>query len=319
MRGCVLVSVVIPTRGRPRLVVHAVESALRQSYALLEVIVVIDGPDPETARVLQAIDDERLNVITLEENCGGSEARNVGVRAAQGEWIALLDDDDQWTEGKLDLQMMAASNIQARYPIISSRLCVESRNGNRILPRRLYTTGENVAEYLFCRNGFSYGEGMLQTSTLLAKRDLLLDVSFRKGLKRHQDWDWLLRAVASPNVQIVMLPQVLTRMRVDEQGRSVSQAPDWRPSLAWAKEVRSLMSARAYTFFIATECVPRARECRAGLKVQLLLFLEFVWSRCMGTKQLALFLAFCLFSERLHRKLSKRLISIGEWKEVKQT
>lgn len=314
-----LVSVVIPTRGRPRLVVRAVESALRQSYAPLEVVVVIDGPDPETARILQAIDDERLNVITLEENCGGSEARNVGVRAAHGAWIAFLDDDDQWTEEKLDLQMMAATNIQANYPIISSRLYAEGRNGNRILPRRLYTTGENVPEYLFCRKGFSYGDGLLQTSTLLAKRDLLLEVPFRKGLRRHQDWDWLLRATMSLNVQIVMLPQVLTRMRIDEQGESLSQVPDWRSSLAWAKEVRSLMSARAYAFFIATECVPGARKCRAGLKVQLQLFLEFVRSGCFGMKQSALFLAFCLFPEGLRAKLSKQVISISEWKEVKQT
>lgn len=313
-----LVSVVIPTRGRPQLVARAVESALRQTYASLEVIVVVDGADPETARELQVICDARLRVIALEENAGGSEARNVGVRAARGEWIAFLDDDDQWAPEKLEKQIAAATGAQADYPIISSRLCTEGSDGNRILPRRIYATGENVAEYLFCRDGFSYGDGMLQTSTLLTKRKLLLEIPFQKGLKQHQDWDWLLRAALRPDVQIVMVPEVLTRMRVAGEGDSVSHVADWQISLRWAKEVRPLMSARAYAFFIATECVPRARRSCAGTGTQMLLFREFVWNGRMGLKQFALFLAFCLFPDGLRNRLRKQLVPISEWREVNQ-
>ncbi len=87
MDGCALVSVVIPTHRRPQWVVCAIESALGQSYAQLEVIVVIDGPDTETMPALQRFNDERLRVIELEVNIGGSEARNAGVRAARGEWV----------------------------------------------------------------------------------------------------------------------------------------------------------------------------------------------------------------------------------------
>ena len=105
----VLVSVVIPTRGRPQWVVRAVESVFQQSYAQLEAIVVIDGPDRDTAFLLQGIKDDRLHLIMLEENAGGSEARNIGVRAARGEWVAFLDDDDQWMPTKLAKQMEAAA------------------------------------------------------------------------------------------------------------------------------------------------------------------------------------------------------------------
>jgi len=303
LRGWVLVSVVIPTRGRPQLVVCAVESALQQTYAPLEVIIVIDGADPETMRALQTISDNRLSFIALEENVGGSEARNIGIRAARGEWIAFLDDDDQWVPEKLERQIAAAAGVQADYPIISTRLCAERANGNQILPRRIYATGEDVADYLFCRDGFSYGDGMLQTSTLLTKRELLLETPFQKGLKQHQDWDWLLRAASRPDVQTVMLPEVLVRMRVTGPGNSVSQSLDWQTSLRWVNEVRPLMSARVYAFFIATECVPRAQKCRAGLGAQMLLFREFIWNGRMGLKQCALFLAFCLFPEGLRNKL----------------
>ncbi|HMD19779.1 MAG TPA: glycosyltransferase family 2 protein, partial [Alloacidobacterium sp.] len=165
-----LVSVVIPTRGRPQWVVCAVTSALIQSYLCLEVIVVVDGPDPETVGALRGIDDERLRLIELTEPVGGSEARNVGVRAACGEWVALLDDDDEWAVQKVQKQMEVAAHIRARYPIVSSRLQATGSDGNRVLPRRLYMPGEDVSNYLFCRTGLSYGDGMLQTSTLITRR-----------------------------------------------------------------------------------------------------------------------------------------------------
>lgn len=295
-----LVSVVIPTHRRPQWVGCAVESTLRQSYARLEVIVVVDGPDAEAATALRAINDERLRVIELDEAVGGAEARNVGVRAAHGEWVAFLDDDDEWLAEKVEKQMAAAAHVALRYPIVSSRLVAQASE-DRVLPRRLYTSGKSVAEYLFCRRGFSYGDGMLQTSTLLTKRGLLLEVPFLKGLKRHQDWDWLLKVAWRPDVEIVMAPEALTCMRV--AGDGVSQTGDWELSLAWAKAVRPLMSARAYSFFIATECVPRARKCGARLSSYMRLLWECLWRGQPGLRQIALFLFFCIVPRGVGKKL----------------
>jgi hypothetical protein len=159
---------------------------------------------------------------------------------------------------KLERQMEVTADIQAYYPIISSKLLAQGPDGGQILPRRLYSAGENIADYLFCRSSFSYGDGMLQTSTLLTKRNLLLDVPFLKGLKRHQDWDWLLKVSARSDAKVVMLPEVLTLMRVAGEGESVSHAADWRTSVAWAKSARPRMSARAYALFSQLNA-PRAR------------------------------------------------------------
>jgi Glycosyl transferase family 2 len=321
LRGCSLVSVVIPTHRRPQWVVCAVQSALRQSYAPLEVIVVVDGADPETVRLLQGIEGDRVRLILLAESAGGSEARNVGTRAANGEWVAFLDDDDRWVAEKLERQMRVAADIQADYPIVSSRLWAQSQEGSCLLPRRLYRTGENVADYLFCRDGFSYGDGMLQTSTLLTKRSLLLDVPFLKGLKRHQDWDWLLRVASRPGVEIMMLPEALTLMRVAGQGESVSRTGDWKASLAWAKQARPRMSARAYSFLIATECVPRARKSGAGPGAQIRLLCELLCKGRFGLKQVTLFLAFCLLPEGICntlRSLRRRMVATDEWREYRR-
>ncbi len=299
-------SVVIPTRERPQWVVCAVKSALGQSHSLLEVIVIIDGPDTETMHALLNISDERLRLIVLRENVGGAEARNEGIRAARGEWVAFLDDDDLWMPEKLEKQMEMAATIHVTYPVISSRLLAYSEDERRILPRRLYRTGENVADYLFCRNGISYGDGMLQTSTLLTKRSLLIDVPFQRGLKRHQDWDWLLKIALRPDVEIAMQPETLTAMRVSKRNGSVSQAADWETSLAWAKTARHRMSARAYAFFIATECVPRARRCLAGPRALWRLFWECLRYGQPGLRQIALFFLFCVVPEGLRKELNSR-------------
>jgi glycosyltransferase involved in cell wall biosynthesis len=295
--------------------VRAVESALGQSYASLEVVVVIDGADQETALALERCRDQRLRFLMLEENAGGAEARNVGVRAACGEWIAFLDDDDEWVPEKLEKQMAFATALQAPYPIVSSRLLARSPETERVLPRRLYVSGQSVSEYLFCRRGFAYGDGMLQTSTLLVKRDLLQEVPFLKGLKQHQDWDWLLKVAWRPDIVIAMSPEVLTVMRAEGANESVSRSAAWENSLAWARKNRQLMTAKAYSFFVTTECVPRARKNGAGMLVLLRLFWECLWHGQSSVRQMLLFFFFYAIPERARRELRDRVMHTAKTAE----
>lgn len=101
------VSVVIPTYNYGRFIAAAIDSALRQTYAPLEVIVVDDGSTDETPEALGPYCG-RVSYI-LQKNAGPSAARNRGIRAARGEWIAFLDADDIWFEDKLRLQMKCAA------------------------------------------------------------------------------------------------------------------------------------------------------------------------------------------------------------------
>lgn len=84
-----LVSVIIPTRNRPALVLRAIHSVLTQSMPDLEVIVVIDGPDSKTEEALETIQDARVRLLALAERVGGSETRNRGVQVARGRWVAF--------------------------------------------------------------------------------------------------------------------------------------------------------------------------------------------------------------------------------------
>nr|WP_286676361.1 glycosyltransferase family 2 protein [Paracidobacterium acidisoli] len=271
-----LVSAVIPTRNRPALLMQAVGSVLRQSWPNLEVIVVVDGCDPETSGHLRAIDDPRVRIIDLPVPAGGSEARNIGVRAARGVWIAFLDDDDEWLPAKLSRQMHRALYLQEDYPVLSSRFIASSPRVSFPVPRVLYRENQAVGDYLYSRDGLTGGGGILQTSTLLMPRELLLAVPFRAGLRMHQDWDWVLRAAARKGVRIHMLSEPLALCRIEDGRDSVGRTPDWRFSLQWAREVRQYLSPRAFSWFIAIQCVWRAAQSGATLREKLLLLRAFL-------------------------------------------
>ena len=100
-----LVSAVIPTHNRVQLVCRAIRSALRQTYQNLEVVVVLDGRDANAVELLEGLCEPRLRVVELAETQGPAEARNVGARHAQGNWIAFLDDDDEWASTKIEKQI----------------------------------------------------------------------------------------------------------------------------------------------------------------------------------------------------------------------
>jgi glycosyltransferase involved in cell wall biosynthesis len=99
------VSVVIPTYNRARVIGSAIGSVLDQSFGDVEIIVVDDGSSDDSAAVLAAFGD-RIRLIR-QPNRGVGAARNTGVRAATGNWIAFLDSDDQWNSGKLEKQLDA--------------------------------------------------------------------------------------------------------------------------------------------------------------------------------------------------------------------
>jgi glycosyltransferase involved in cell wall biosynthesis len=103
-----LVSVVIPTYNYGRFVGGAVESALCQTWrGGVEVIVVDDGSGDDTRRRLEPYLD-RIRYLH-QENRGPSAARNTGIRAARGEWVALLDADDRWHPEKTQVELEAAA------------------------------------------------------------------------------------------------------------------------------------------------------------------------------------------------------------------
>lgn len=262
-----LVSVVAPTAGRGPWLRQAVQSALAQTYRNLEVLIVDDSPgglSAETAKFLRSAEcAAQVRVIRM-GGVGGAAARNAGVRAALGQWVAFLDDDDEWMPDKLEKQMEMALRVCSRFPVLSCRVRVKTPRAEYDFPRHVYRGGESVAEYLFCRRGWARGSGFLQTSTLLAPRELLLRVPFASGLTVHQDWDWLLRVSCVPGVNIEMLDEPLAIYRTEDGRNTVSRSTDWRLSLEWIRSHTDWLKPQALSWFVAVQCVWKAKAARAG-------------------------------------------------------
>lgn len=238
-----MVTVVIPTRNRPDMVARAVESALGQTYAPLEVVVVIDGPDPATEERLRAFGDPRLTVIALEQNRGAAGARNLGVDRAKGAWIAFLDDDDEWMPGKVALQM-AARPPGVRYPIMSCRCKVVTARGDFEWPRRLCTPRDRIGDYLFVRHGLFKGETFAPTTTLLAPKALLQRQPIPKSA--FDDWEWLIACGQIEGCALVTVPEVLAIHYTESDRITLSTCHNIDMALNWAESVRPRLSPRAY-------------------------------------------------------------------------
>ncbi|WP_135855417.1 glycosyltransferase [Halorussus salinus] len=99
------VSVVIPTYNRAELLTRAIDSVLAQTYDDFELLVVDDGSTDDTEEVVTGYDDERVRYLAHDTNRGANPARNTGIEAAEGEYVAFLDSDDEWRPRKLDAQL----------------------------------------------------------------------------------------------------------------------------------------------------------------------------------------------------------------------
>jgi glycosyltransferase involved in cell wall biosynthesis len=183
-----LVSVVIPTYNRSHLLSRSVVSVLNQSFIDFELIIVDDGSIDDTDSVVNSFKDSRIKYIKLETNHGGSHARNVGIRASSGQFIAFQDSDDEWLQGKLkeQVELMALSDDDVGL-IYTAFERVDNKKRARVPSLDIKTKEGWVLEEILKHN-------FVTTQSVLIKRQCF-DVCgyFDEKLPRLQDWDLFIR------------------------------------------------------------------------------------------------------------------------------
>lgn len=158
----VSVSVVIPTYNRSEFLVQAVQSVLKQTRSALEIIVVDDASSDATRDVLMQIQDARLRYLRHEVNLGGAAARNTGIDAAQGDYVAFLDSDDQWFPTKIETQLERIEHYDLSERVVCyGRLLLLDGYRNQVRPKMGKLPGQS------CMNYFFLGNGLMQSSTLM--------------------------------------------------------------------------------------------------------------------------------------------------------
>jgi glycosyltransferase involved in cell wall biosynthesis len=181
------VSVVIPTRNRWHLLAAAaLPSALAQVGVPLEVIVVDDGSTDETPARLAALLDPRVRHLRHESSRGVAAARNAGIEAARGEWVALLDDDDLWSPVKLQTQVAAARAAGADFVYGSALVLDEER---RPVETSQAPAAADLRTAMLRRYAIPAG-----ASNVVAKTELLRRLGgFDERVSYLADWDMWLR------------------------------------------------------------------------------------------------------------------------------
>jgi len=268
-----LVSVVIPTLDRPSLLLRAIKSVLRQTYQDIEVIVVVDRPNQVTLSAVQSVNDSRVRLVVNPYSPTAGGARNAGVDRATGEWIAFLDDDDEWLPNKLERQIAFASG---RTPALVSCLSrIVTPRATFISPQATYDNSTPLDEYLFDRRSIFGGTGFIQTSSYLLSRQLFDSVRFDED-SPHDDWAFLLSLSKRVGARIVTVPEVLVVLYFEEPRPSLTKrTSSWSRSLGWLDGLGRIITPRAYSGFCLGVVGSRAAQERAYSAFPKLLYRAF--------------------------------------------
>ena len=196
-----LISIIIPCYNDAQYIEQSVQSALDQTYPYKEIIVVDDGSNSETKAVLKKIEPKISQLIT-QENQGQSTARNVGIKAASGDFILVLDSDDYF-EPNFCEEAVAVLKENLDIKIVTSHLrrFKDDKTLNIFIP-----AGGDISTFIL-QNGAT-GSAMFRKSDALAIGGY--DVLMRKGF---EDWEFYIRLLANGGYTYV-IPKVYLNYRI---------------------------------------------------------------------------------------------------------
>jgi len=202
-----LVSVIIPAYNASVWIAETILSVLAQDYKDYEIIVIDDGSTDDTAVIVKRFKDKVLYIH--KQNGGQSSARNLGIRAARGKYIAFIDADDLWTKDKLRLQVELLESTNRQW-VYSDALAFDNQNGNI-----LYKFSEISKQFEGDILKNLYKACFIPMLTTMIHRDVFTTIGLfneNASMRNREDWEMWLRIAA--NYPVVLIPQILAYYRV---------------------------------------------------------------------------------------------------------
>lgn len=207
-----LVSAIITTHNRRELCKRALESVFSQTYPDIECILVDDasdeGPNPEWE------EDQRISYIYIpkSESTGGNHARNVGIKAAKGDYVAFLDDDDYWRPGKTESQVRLLQEKKCK--LVTCGIAYEIMENGIWSVSECYDFPEEKQGDFSKKVYYT----LFLTGTLMVERELLENIQmFDEKLRFWQDDELCIRL--SKHTEIYSVPGTHMVLRVDPNDR----------------------------------------------------------------------------------------------------
>jgi glycosyltransferase involved in cell wall biosynthesis len=212
-------SIIVIVYNGEQYIERAVSSALGQTVADIEVIVVDDGSSDGSADRVRRIKDSRLRLVR-QNNQGPSAARNTGIHEAKGDWIAFLDCDDWWAPDKLEHQLATAARSND-VALVYSGATTLLEDGS-VLSEAVPRLRGAVLKDLLLGNHITGS-----SSSVLIRRDVLLELGgFRTDIHYGEDWDLWLRIAARHRIEMVPESHVYLLSRRESQGMQVTRMRD---------------------------------------------------------------------------------------------
>ena len=208
------ISVVIPTYNRCELLQRAVKSVLAQIESNYEIIIADDGSQDDTPKIFGNFNDARVRYLQLPHK-GACAARNAGIAAARGKYIALLDSDDIWRPEKLSVQKQQIESTQADVIFCSFLLHSIDKQEEERFPADDVPEGRIEVRQLLKRN-------LVSTQTLFGKTEVMKQIPFDESFPRMQDWDYAIRL--AKNYRLFYFKTVLSDVYL--QHDSISNHPE---------------------------------------------------------------------------------------------
>ena len=208
------VSVIIPTYNRALIIKDAIQSVLNQTYSDYEIIVVDDGSTDNTNNVINDFRSrsEKVHYI-YQENKGRSAARNLGIRAARGDYVAFLDSDDMFLPEKLPVQVMALEN-NLDFGMVFSHVLRMDEHGNilhDISHGREKLTGWIYPELLFIK------KNIITIPSVMVRKRVLNEIGgFDETMHICEDLDLWRRIAMSHQILQMNEPLAIIRHRMNE-------------------------------------------------------------------------------------------------------
>lgn len=222
------VSVIITTKNRKDLLKRAIESVKKQTYKNIELIVINDGSTDGTNEMLEKM---KVKTIYIEPNKskGGNYARNLGVINTDGEYIAFLDDDDEWMPTKIEKQV----DILKKYTSVGVVGCARlfEVNHSRVFKSKFIDLIEgDVSNLIF--TGIPY-----TTSALLIRRtDFIRCGMFDENMKAWQEYELEIRLSQITKFKAVHEYLLLYRVIDKDKNRITNNLDGWEVSVKYMIE-----------------------------------------------------------------------------------
>jgi len=214
-----LVSVIIPTYNRPESLKKAIKTVIAQTFKNVEIIIVDDDSDSNNKKVIDSFNNNRIFYFKNEKRMGAPYSRNKAIAQAKGEYIAFLDDDDEWVNLKLEKQLKEFDNENVGLVVCYS------------LDKRFGITRVSKPQKNISFNDLLKSFNLSSTSSYVVRKKILDEIGlFDISLPSAQEYDLALRLAKFYDIRTV--PEVLM----------IQNASSGQISTNWTKKIKGILA-----------------------------------------------------------------------------